>query len=378
MDSLLTCGLPNATLLTLPRRFSLLDFQALGLGFRVPRTPTESILFLSGPPPKTFTNFYLRQTLGYSVSRFDLDAMPERNTNTAITIRDLSGFHDLKQVEAVEREVWELSDLDTTPLTLAVATQQAGNLWLGAFDGGNLVGFAFAFLGIENGRLNLHSHMLAVRAPYRNSELGYRLKLAQRERALAIRANGSRIMDVTWTFDPLQSKNAHLNFAKLGVISGSYKIDFYGPETSSTLHRNSTDRLWVKWPVTSRRVQTRIQGKDHRSEMLDALRTLQPLIQFNAHGQPHRTDLSAALLRQRIAIEIPSDIGSIEHKDPALARQWRLDTRWAFEQALQSGFFVAEFCRTVRGQQGPGVYLLEKGTPEEYVPELAYHAADSR
>ena len=298
--------------------------------------------------------------------------MSQTKSKPAILIRDLKGFDDLKQVEAVEREVWDLSDLDTTPLTIAVATQQAGNIWLGAFDGSALVGFAFGFLGIENGRFNLHSHMLAVRAPYRNSDLGYKLKLAQRERVLSLRTNHSRITEMTWTFDPLQSKNAHLNFAKLGVISKTYKVDFYGPETSSALHRNGTDRLWVKWPLTSRRVQTRLQGKDPRAEMLDALRTLQPLIQFNADGQPARTDLPAALLRQRIAIEIPSDIGLVEQKNPALAQQWRLETRWAFTEALQSGFFVAEFCRTVRGRQGPGVYLLEKGTPEEYVPELTY------
>ncbi|MFZ0284618.1 MAG: hypothetical protein WAL32_05265 [Terriglobales bacterium] len=304
--------------------------------------------------------------------------MPQPQSKAAIVIRDLKGFQDLKHIEAVEREVWELSDLDTTPLTLAIATQQAGNLWLGAFDGDTLAGFAFGFLGIEDGRLNLHSHMLAVSAAYRNSDLGYKLKLAQRDRVLAMRINDSRITEITWTFDPLQSKNAHLNFAKLGVISQSYKTDFYGPETSSTLHRNSTDRLWVKWLLTSRRVQARLQGKDNRAEMLDALCTLQPLVQFNAHGEPSRTDLPAALLRQRIAIEIPSDIGAVEKKDPVLARQWRLETRWAFHQALQSGFFVAEFCRTVRGQQGPGVYLLEKGAAEEYVPELAYHAKDSR
>jgi predicted GNAT superfamily acetyltransferase len=304
--------------------------------------------------------------------------MSQPKSKAEITIRDLKGVDDLKQVEAVEREVWELSDLDTTPLTLAVATQHAGNLWLGAFEGGTLVGFAFAFLGLEDGRPNLHSHMLAVRAPYRNSDLGYKLKLAQRERVLAMRINDARISEVTWTFDPLQSKNAHLNFAKLGVISQSYKVDFYGPETSSPLHRNSTDRLWVKWPLSSRRVQARVQGKDYRAEVLDALRTLQPLIQFNAHGKPARTDLSAALLRQRIAIEIPSDIGSVEHKDPAMAREWRLETRWAFTEALQSGFFVAEFCRSVRGQQGPGVYLLEKGTVEEYIPELDYPRTDSR
>ena len=69
------------------------------------------------------------------------------------------------------------------------------------------------------------------------------LKQAQRERALTL-----GIQRITWTFDPLQSKNAHLNFAKLGTVSDRYKPDFYGPETSSLLHRNGTDRLWVTWP----------------------------------------------------------------------------------------------------------------------------------
>jgi len=290
--------------------------------------------------------------------------MAENKSKTAITIRDLQSFEDLKQVEAVEREVWGLSELDTTPLTFAMASLAAGSVWLGAFDGAKLVGFAFGFLGTEHGQLILHSHMLAVREPYRVFNLGYRLKLAQRERVLAIRVNGLRIEEITWTFDPLQSRNAHLNFAKLGVLSGTYKIDFYGAETSSVLHRNGTDRLWVRWLLTSRRVQDRVRGKRNRDEVVDALSTIEPLIRFDGSGRPLRTDLSAALARQRIAIEIPSDIADIEQKDSALARQWRLDTRWAFTEALQAGFTVAEFCRTIRGQQGPGAYLLE-GTPED-------------
>jgi len=298
--------------------------------------------------------------------------MPETKSNPIVTIRDLRSFEDLQQVEAVEREVWALSDLDTLPLTLTVATREAGSIWLGAFEGAVLVGFVFGFLGLEKNRPNIHSHMLAVRAPYRDRDLGYRLKLAQRERALALRIGDLRIREITWTFDPLQSKNAHLNFAKLGVISPSYLVDFYGPETSSPLHRNSTDRLWVKWPITSRRVQARQQGKDGRPEMLDALKTLSPLVQFNGVGHPSRAELATALLRQRIAIEIPSDIQSVEQRDPSLAREWREATRWAFTEALRAGFFVAEFCRTVRGQQGPGAYLLEKCNVEEYVPELAY------
>jgi predicted GNAT superfamily acetyltransferase len=306
--------------------------------------------------------------------------MAETKSKAAVTIRDLDSFEDLKQVEEVEREVWGLSDLDTTPLTLAVATKEAGSIWVGAFDGDRLVGFAFGFLGTEHGQLTVHSHMLAVREPYRNLRLGYKLKLAQRERALAFRVDDSRINDLrisdlrinemTWTFDPLQSANAHLNFAKLGVVSESYKVDFYGPETSSVLHRNGTDRLWVTWPLASRRVQQRVQGKDRPAETLDALSTLTPLIQFNGDGKPVGTNLAAALGRQRIAIEIPSDIGCVQRKDPALAKEWRLQTRWAFTEALKADFLVAEFCRTIRGQQGPGAYLLEKTKVEDYVPEM--------
>ena len=319
--------------------------------------------------------------------------MAELTAKPALTIRHLQSLDDLKQAEEVEREVWGLSDLDTTPMTLAIATKEAGSIWVGAFDGAKLAGFAFGFLGMEHGQLIVHSHMLAVREPYRNLRVGYRLKLAQRERALALRiddgrnhdnrvgdarelrtnelrANGLRINEMTWTFDPLQSRNAHLNFAKLGVVSESYKVDFYGEETSSVLHRNSTDRLWVTWPLTSRRVQERLLGKDNRAAMVDALFTLTPLIRFNGDGTPVRTDLDAAIGRQRIAIEIPSDIRDVERKDPALAKEWRMQTRWAFTEALSAGFFVAEFCRTVRGQQGPGVYLLEKGRVDEYVPEL--------
>ena len=304
--------------------------------------------------------------------------MVELQSNPIITIRELQSFDDLKQAEEVEREVWALSDADITPVTLAVATKEAGSIWLGAFDGAKLAGFAFGFLGTEHGRLIVHSHMLAVRERYRNSRLAYKLKLAQRERALAIRISDTRIQEMTWTFDPLQSKNAHLNFCRLGVVSDNYKVDFYGPETSSILHRNGTDRLWVTWPLTSRRVQERIQGKQSRAEVLDALSILTPLIHFNGDGKPVCTDLAAALNRQRIAIEIPSDIDDVERENSDLAREWRQQTRWAFSEALQAGFFVAEFCRTVRGQQGPGVYLLEKAKMEEYVPEMAVRSNGMR
>jgi predicted GNAT superfamily acetyltransferase len=113
-----------------------------------------------------------------------------------------------------------------------------------------------------------------------------------------------------------------------------------------------------------------VRGQQNRAEMLDALSTLAALVRFNGDGKPVSACLEAAVGRQRIAIEIPSDILAVEKKDPALAGEWRLATRWAFTEALRAGFFVAEFCRMVRGQQGPGVYLLERGKVEEFVPEM--------
>jgi predicted GNAT superfamily acetyltransferase len=270
-------------------------------------------------------------------------------------IRDLEALADLERVLRLEKEVWRLADADVTPLTLAVALRAAGSIWLGAFDGNELVGFALAFPSLERGRAGFHSHMLAVRASHRGRNLGYELKLAQRQRALAL-----GIREMTWTFDPLRSRNAHLNFQRLGVISANYRIDFYGPQTSSPLHRNGTDRLWVTWHLADVRVEERLKGKSARAEVLDTLTHLEPLVRFNGDGRPADGDLSQALARQRIAIEIPGDIDPIERQDPHRAREWRLATRRAFTEAFRAGFVAREFCRSIRGQQGPGAYLLER------------------
>jgi len=261
------------------------------------------------------------------------------------------------------------------PLTLAIALKAAGNIFVGAFetakdskhrDKEKLVGFAFGFLGLEPGQITLHSHMLAVLDQYRHLDLGSRLKQAQRERAMAM-----GIHEMTWTYDPLQSRNAHFNFAKLGVVSDTYKVDFYGPETSSMLHRNGTDRLWVRWILDSRRVRDRISGKNvnTRAETLDALRLLAPLVRFDPSGKPARANLADSLARQRVSIEIPGDILEVERTDMQAAGEWREATRWAFREALKAGFVVAEFCRSIRGQQGPGAYLLQQGTVDELIRE---------
>jgi predicted GNAT superfamily acetyltransferase len=197
--------------------------------------------------------------------------------------------------------------------------------------------------------------MLAVKDEYRNRRLGYSLKLAQRERALM-----RGISTMTWTFDPLQSRNAHLNFSRLGVISRRYEIDYYGPETSSFLHRNiGTDRLWVHWPLRSERVSRLIEergGANHPPVEVE------PLVRLESDGSPRLRELNESPVESRALIEIPHDIGLLQEQNPGLATEWRRATRRAFSWALSAGYFVDEFYSSKEGDSRCGIYLLSKWT----------------
>jgi predicted GNAT superfamily acetyltransferase len=277
--------------------------------------------------------------------------MTERLSNPGIVIRDLESIEELRKVPEIEQEVWEPDDRDVMPMTLLIAAKEAGSIVLGAFDGNKMVGMAFAFPGIEHGRVSFHSHMAAVLSSYQNLNLGYKLKLAQRDRALAMGVD-----EITWTFDPLRARNAYFNFAKLGVVSDRYKLDFYGRESSSTMHQNGTDRLWVRWELRSARVQQRLNSRAQLSELSSSLF---PLLSSDDRGRPARSDLKIANSRERIGIEIPADIATIEEKDTDLAWKWRHETRWAFTECMRGGFVVVEFLRGVPGEQA-GTYVLSK------------------
>src|SRR5918912_2722859 len=265
-----------------------------------------------------------------------MSTIPAAPEARAIVIRDVGGGAELRAVEALQKEVWGVPDLDVVPLTQLVAAQAAGGTLVGAFDRETLVGFAYGFAGYEHGQLAHHSHMLAVLPACHSSTLGYRLKLAQRERVVA---QGCALM--TWTFDPLQSLNAHFNFNKLGVVADRYLVNFYGEEASSFLHRNGTDRLWVTWPLTSRRVIERLDAAAPAPELKDVT----PLVQLGLDGSPLRNGPAAALAQEQALIEIPADIGAVERQSSGLASAWREATRWAFSEALAAGYLVTGFTR---------------------------------
>ncbi len=268
-------------------------------------------------------------------------------TEVDIVVRDIDGQAEMRAVEELQKEVWGLPDLDVVPLTQLVAAKASGGALIGAFDNKILIGFAYGFAGFEHGRVTHHSHMLAVKPAYRSHSVGYRLKLAQRDFVLA-----QGIGEMTWTFDPLQSLNAYFNFNRLGVVSNRYFMDFYGAEAASFLHRNGTDRLWVTWPVESRRVAEKLGEPAVTTEYGDG----KSLVEVGENSIPRYHDVNAANLGDVAFIEIPARIKEIERQSLGLAADWREATRMAFTKAVDAGFVIIDF---VRGSE-TGRYVLSR------------------
>jgi predicted GNAT superfamily acetyltransferase len=171
-------------------------------------------------------------------------------TEQSILIRKCGGLDELRACVALQKEVWGFADIELVPLRIFVVAQKIGGQVIGAFQAGDLVGFAFAIPAVRSGHTYLYSHMLAVRKRYRDAGLGRRLKLFQREDALD---RGFELME--WTFDPLEIKNAYLNIEKLGAIARRYNVNQYGITSSPLQGGLPSDRLVAEWWLKSNRVE---------------------------------------------------------------------------------------------------------------------------
>jgi predicted GNAT superfamily acetyltransferase len=169
----------------------------------------------------------------------------------AVVIRRCQGLEELRACVALQKEIWNFSDAELVPLRMFVVAEKVGGQVMGAFGGSDMVGFALSVPGTRSGHLYLHSHMLAVRKDHRNGGLGRRLKLLQREDALA---RGIELIE--WTFDPLEIKNSYLNIEKLGAIARRYNINQYGITSSPLQGGLPSDRLIAEWWLKSKRVET--------------------------------------------------------------------------------------------------------------------------
>ncbi len=255
---------------------------------------------------------------------------------------------------ALEREVWGYTDAeDVVPPPVLMVSARRGGILLGAFDGADVMkGFVYSIPAVKDGRLTQWSHMLGVTPDARDGGLGLRLKLAQRARSLAM-----GIDLIEWTYDPLQALNAHLNFARLGVVVEEYEENIYGV-SSSPLHSGSpTDRFVAEWKLNTPHVERRIGGTGV-GLLRDASVATAPLVNPSRHAgrwlAPGSVDLS--LSAPRLLVEIPMGVAEMQLADAALALEWRLATRAIFQHYFARRYRVVDFF--LSRPAGRGHYLL--------------------
>jgi predicted GNAT superfamily acetyltransferase len=214
-----------------------------------------------------------------------------------VEIRRLTELFEFDLCVEIETAVWGYDPADMIPRRMFLLASRIGGQVMGAFAGGTMAGFAMALPGYRHGHSYLHSHMVGVLPEYRNLGLGRRLKLAQREDALA---RGFELME--WTFDPLEIKNAHLNIARLGAIVRRYKRNFYGSSSSPLQGGLPTDRVYAEWWLRSRRVCSVLAGEQPRFEILEQVNVPAEIYQWKA-SDAHRTEARRIQASNAAALE---------------------------------------------------------------------------
>ena len=247
--------------------------------------------------------------------------------NSNLVIRLLETNEDMRLIQTLERQVW---DMDPIPTHQTFTASKNGGLLIGAFDGEKLIGFSYGFPGFMKGKSYLCSHMLGIHPDYQQMGIGKLLK--DKQRTLA------QIMGydlITWTFDPLESRNAYLNVSKLYAICDTYLENCYGEMTDGLNKGLPTDRLQIEWWILSDRVVEKWMPKhvayQHPFE-LDKSPKGNPVISI---------DLSEILANSDgFEIPVPTGFQLIKKNEPELALEWRMKIREVFQALFAEGYAV--------------------------------------
>ena len=257
------------------------------------------------------------------------------------TIRPFETTEEFTECVRFQEETWGNRFSDRIPVAILKVSQRLGGIAAGAYDDdGGLLGFVFGMTGVQAGEVVHWSDLLAVRPGLRDAGLGARLKAYQREVLLAI-----GVTRVYWTFDPLESKNGHLNLNKLGAVAGEYVRDMYG-QTDSPLHRGiGTDRLVPTWTLDSDRVIERMVEGRSGPEVgadADAMRVFDVKKEggLDLPGEPDLT-----LEAPRLLVPVPTSIQVIQDVSLEAAARWRRATRSALSTYLDRGYEARELYR---------------------------------
>lgn len=309
-------------------------------------------------------------------------------------IQILDRPEQMQSIEELQRVVWPGSETDIIPTHILITIAHNGGIVIGAYfiedlssnsklvdiiedqdaiSEAPLVGFVYGFPGLyqtpDGPRLKHTSHQMGVHPEHRGQGLGFALKRAQWQ---MVRHQG--IDRITWTYDPLMSRNAYLNIVKLGAVSNTYLCDVYGKLRNGLNTGVPSDRFQVDWWTYSQRVNQRLsknaRGKLDLAHFLSAGAEIINPTQIDRHGLPY-TDFEKfnkiALSDHKnkndhtvILVEIPSDFLELKSRDMGLALKWRQMTRSIFLFYFERDYFVTDFVH-LRSKAARSFYVLSDG-----------------
>lgn len=272
-------------------------------------------------------------------------------------LRELSTVAELRPLEALQRTVWGIDDLEIVPATVMSAATHAGGLVVGAFIGHEVVGFAYGFAATPHGRgmagTGLHSHMAAVSPEHRSRGIGRSLKLYQAEWC---RRRG--LHWISWTFDPLLAKNARFNISTLGARAYDYLVDVYGPMPGALGGGIASDRLLAVWDLDDEHwasAQTGAANNQKRpvAEADDQEDSLW-LLRCGPNNEPQEDSIHINSDSRPLLVAAPRENQAL-FEDANKAMAWREAHRRTLGRHLKGGYAVTSF-------EG-GAYVLSREWP---------------
>lgn len=255
-----------------------------------------------------------------------------------VEVRELTDLRELEAAVRLYATIWGRDANPPISVELMRAFAKAGNYVSGAFDGDRLVGSCVGFFHAP-AEDALHSHIAGVHRDVAGRHVGFALKLHQRAWALL-----RGVSEIAWTFDPLVSRNAYFNLAKLAAEPVEYLPNFYGAMLDGINGVDDSDRLLVRWRLRDPAVVAACEGG--RGPVTSATDELAAgavvALGASAAGAPERgtQDGPVAL------VAVPPDIGAMRATDPSLAQAWRSGVREALASLVADGARVSGFDRS--------------------------------
>jgi predicted GNAT superfamily acetyltransferase len=299
----------------------------------------------------------------------------------ATRLRILETPEEIALVEDLQRQVWPGNETEIVPAHILLTALHNGGLVIGAFlddeetHTEKMIGVVFGFPGLyhtpDGPRPKHCSHLLGILDEYRDQGTGFALKRAQWQ---MVRHQG--LDRITWTYDPLLSRNAYLNITKLGTVCNTYLVNEYGMLRDGINQGLPSDRFQVDWWVNSQRVNHRLSRRARRpldlahyfaagAEVINPTEIGEDGLPYphpndSYEPLPRSTDPGRREVAPLLLVEIPADFQVLKSSNFDLALRWRLHARSLFMDLFNRGYLVTDFV-FLKGAHPRSFYVLSHG-----------------